>query len=119
MFDKLTDKSFIKYFDTVLTQEEKIIPDSMLIKKWHTALQRYFTLGPTPLNLYTLMNQHVSSNPNYTLLFIQLFYRISKKLAASAAIKERILSFYDNFESIIGLVSNQKPPATLVRYAGI
>jgi hypothetical protein len=114
LFEKIPDKSFISYFDNILKAEEKLISNSILLKKWHATLQHYFAQGPTPFSIHALLDQQALPTVSHK-IGIKLLYQLSKKLAASPKLKKTILSFYENFESIINAVPQQAPSVAVTQ----
>jgi hypothetical protein len=109
--DKISDKNFISYFDTILPEENLLIGNSTLINQWHTLLQNYFKEGPT-LG-YLNKTFHPTEQPSrLKQIGAAIFYALSNRLAAMETIQKNVIAFYNNFDAIAQKASGEQIPSS-------
>jgi len=105
LFQELPDRSFLRYFDTILDQEKEIVRNEQIIRNWHTALQNYFFYGPTSQTIKPLLHGILPEMGILSGLAEQgaaFGFKIGTEIIAlDQKIIASIKNFYYGFESII------------------
>ncbi len=94
LFSCLRDSEFVRHFDVILAQEKLFIFDESVIRAWHDSLKNYFVCGPTAQSLAQLIGRDYRFGAN-------VFYRLANRIAQTERFRKWVISFYDNFETIL------------------